>query len=97
MLQRGRGTIFFTGATASIRGSKGFAAFSSAKFGLRALAQMRERVLIRLVVRGVDDRLAFVGHAVSEVHARMVEIHGRHLRVADLEWLALELVHVDGR
>ena len=31
MLPRGRGTIFFTGATASIRGGKGFAAFSSAK------------------------------------------------------------------
>src|SRR3954463_7092119 len=41
MLPRGRGTIFFTGATASIRGSKGFAAFASAKFGLRALAQAR--------------------------------------------------------
>ena len=39
MLARGRGTILFTGATASVRGSKGFAAFSSAKFGLRALAQ----------------------------------------------------------
>ena len=39
MLQRGRGTILFTGATASIRGSKGFAAFSSAKFGLRAVAR----------------------------------------------------------
>src|SRR5438105_13447406 len=37
MLPRGRGTIFFTGATASVRGSKGFGAFSSATFGLRAL------------------------------------------------------------
>ena len=33
MLKRGRGTMLFTGATASIRGGKGFAAFSSAKFG----------------------------------------------------------------
>src|SRR5260370_940423 len=39
MLKRGRGTMLFTGATASVRGGKGFAAFSSAKFGLRAGAQ----------------------------------------------------------
>src|ERR1700690_2532793 len=45
MLQRGRGTILFTGATASIRGGKGFAAFSSAKFGLRAVAQAMAREL----------------------------------------------------
>src|SRR5438477_554201 len=41
MLPRARGTIFFTGATASVRGGQGFAAFSSAKFGLRALAHAR--------------------------------------------------------
>jgi NAD(P)-dependent dehydrogenase (short-subunit alcohol dehydrogenase family) len=45
MLRRGRGTIFFTGATASIRGGAGFAAFSSAKFGLRAVAQSMAREL----------------------------------------------------
>src|ERR1700682_2738696 len=45
MLKRGRGTVLFTGATASIRGSKGFAAFSSAKFGLRAVAQAMAREL----------------------------------------------------
>src|SRR5690606_34036452 len=39
MLPRGRGSIFFTGATAGMRGGAGFAAFASAKFGLRALAQ----------------------------------------------------------
>ena len=39
MLPRGRGCIFFTGATASLRGSSGYAAFASAKFGLRAVAQ----------------------------------------------------------
>src|SRR5579859_210588 len=33
MLPRGRGSIFFTGATASMRGGKGYAAFASAKFG----------------------------------------------------------------
>jgi NAD(P)-dependent dehydrogenase (short-subunit alcohol dehydrogenase family) len=45
MLARGRGNIFFTGATASMRGGAGFAAFASAKFGLRALAQSMAREL----------------------------------------------------
>jgi NAD(P)-dependent dehydrogenase (short-subunit alcohol dehydrogenase family) len=45
MVPRGRGTILFTGATASMRGSAGFSAFSGAKFGLRALAQSMAREL----------------------------------------------------
>ncbi|MTV14049.1 MULTISPECIES: SDR family NAD(P)-dependent oxidoreductase [Bradyrhizobium] len=45
MIPRGRGTILFTGATASLRGGKGFAAFSAAKFGLRAVAQAMAREL----------------------------------------------------
>jgi NAD(P)-dependent dehydrogenase (short-subunit alcohol dehydrogenase family) len=45
MTSRGRGTILFTGATASIRGGNGFAAFAAAKFGLRAVAQAMAREL----------------------------------------------------
>jgi len=45
MTKRGRGTMLFTGATASVRGGKGFAAFASAKFGLRAVAQAMAREL----------------------------------------------------
>jgi NAD(P)-dependent dehydrogenase (short-subunit alcohol dehydrogenase family) len=45
MLPRGRGCIFFTGATASLRGGAGYAAFASAKFGLRAVAQSAAREL----------------------------------------------------
>jgi NAD(P)-dependent dehydrogenase (short-subunit alcohol dehydrogenase family) len=45
MLKRGRGTILFTGATASVRGGTGFAAFAAAKFGLRAVAQAMAREL----------------------------------------------------
>ncbi|MEZ6022385.1 MAG: SDR family NAD(P)-dependent oxidoreductase [Hyphomonadaceae bacterium] len=45
MLQRGRGSIFFTGATASLRGGSGYAAFASAKAGLRMLAQSMAREL----------------------------------------------------
>jgi len=45
MLPRGGGNIFFTGATASRRGGIGYAAFSSAKFGLRAVAESAAREL----------------------------------------------------
>jgi len=39
----GRGSVIFTGATASVRGRPGFAAFASAKAGLRAIAQSMAR------------------------------------------------------
>ena len=45
LLARGGGSIFFTGATASVRGGSGYAAFASAKAGLRALAQSMAREL----------------------------------------------------
>lgn len=45
MLPRGRGTIIFTGATASLRGREGYAAFAGAKHALRALAQSMAREL----------------------------------------------------
>jgi len=45
MLPHGKGTILFTGATASLRGGKGYAAFASAKFALRGVAQAMAREL----------------------------------------------------
>ena len=45
MIKRNKGTIIFTGATASMRGGANFAAFASAKHGLRALAQSMAREL----------------------------------------------------
>jgi NAD(P)-dependent dehydrogenase (short-subunit alcohol dehydrogenase family) len=45
MLPRGKGHIFFTGATASLRGGVGYAAFAAAKAGLRAVAQSAAREL----------------------------------------------------
>ena len=45
MVPRQKGSIFFTGATASVRGGKGYAAFSSGKAGLRNLAQVMSREL----------------------------------------------------
>jgi NAD(P)-dependent dehydrogenase (short-subunit alcohol dehydrogenase family) len=43
LVARGRGSLLFTGATASLRGRPPFAAFASAKAGLRALAQSLAR------------------------------------------------------
>ena len=45
MVPRGRGTILFTGATASLRGGSGYTAFAAAKFGLRGVAQSMAREL----------------------------------------------------
>ena len=39
MVNRKRGTMLFTGATASVRGSNGFSAFAGGKHALRALSQ----------------------------------------------------------
>jgi len=59
---RGRGTILFTGATASLRGGAGYAAFAAAKFGLRGLAQSMARELMpknihvaHLIIDGAID------------------------------------------
>lgn len=45
MLAHGKGSILFTGATASVRGGSGYAAFAAAKAGLRATAQSMAREL----------------------------------------------------
>jgi NAD(P)-dependent dehydrogenase (short-subunit alcohol dehydrogenase family) len=45
MLPHGRGAIFFTGATASLRGGVGYSAFAAAKAGLRSVAQSAAREL----------------------------------------------------
>jgi NAD(P)-dependent dehydrogenase (short-subunit alcohol dehydrogenase family) len=62
LLPRGRGTILFTGATASLRGGVGFSAFAGGKAALRALAQSMAREfgpqglhIAHIVVDGVID------------------------------------------
>jgi NAD(P)-dependent dehydrogenase (short-subunit alcohol dehydrogenase family) len=75
MQPRGRGTILFTGATASLRGGKGFAAFAGAKHALRALAQSLARELgpagvhvAHIVIDGAIDT-AFIAENFPERHA----------------------------
>lgn len=45
MIERGRGTILYTGATASLRGKEDYAALASGKTALRTLAQSMAREL----------------------------------------------------
>ncbi|MCX2891261.1 MULTISPECIES: SDR family oxidoreductase [Pseudomonas] len=75
MVQRERGTLLFTGATAGTRGAAGFAAFAGAKHGLRALAQSMARELgprnihvAHVVVDGAIDT-AFIRDSFPERYA----------------------------
>lgn len=69
MLPRGHGTMLFTGATASLRGGSGFAAFAAAKFGLRAVAQAMAREL--------GPKNIHVAHLIIDAGADSPEIHRR--------------------
>lgn len=76
MVPRGRGTILFTGATASVRGGSGFAAFAGGKHALRALAQSMARELgpkgihvAHVVVDGMIDT-EFTAQRVDDPEAK---------------------------
>jgi NAD(P)-dependent dehydrogenase (short-subunit alcohol dehydrogenase family) len=75
MLPRSQGTILFTGATASLRGGSGFAAFAGAKHALRALSQSMARELgpkgihvAHVVIDGAIDT-AFIAENFPERYA----------------------------
>jgi NAD(P)-dependent dehydrogenase (short-subunit alcohol dehydrogenase family) len=79
MLRRKQGSIIFTGATASLRGGKGFAAFAGAKHALRALAQSMARELgpqgihvAHAVIDGAIDT-AFIAENFPERYALKAE------------------------
>ena len=79
MLPRGRGTILFTGASASLRGLAGFAAFAGAKHALRALAQSLARELgpqgihvAHVVIDGAIDT-RFIAENFPERYARKAQ------------------------
>jgi short-subunit dehydrogenase len=67
MAPRGEGTILFTGATASLRGSADFAAFAGAKAALRALAQSMAR---ELGPRGIHVAHVIVDGAIDTAFIR---------------------------
>jgi len=62
-----KGTIIFTGATASLRGSATFAAFAGAKHALRALAQSMAR---ELGPRGIHVAHVIVDGAIDTAFIR---------------------------
>ena len=75
MKKRNEGSIFFTGATASMRGGSGFSAFSSAKFALRAVSQSMARELgpegihvAHFIIDGAIDT-AFIKETFPETYA----------------------------
>lgn len=75
MVPRGRGTILFTGATASVRGGPGYSAFAAGKHGLRAVAQSMARELgpknihvAHVVIDGAIDT-AFIADMFPERYA----------------------------
>lgn len=69
MVPAGKGTILFTGATASVRGSANFAAFASAKFALRGVAQAMAREL--------GPKNVHVAHLLIDAGVNSAEIHRR--------------------
>ena len=79
MVTRKRGTILYTGATASLRGGANFAAFAGAKHALRALAQSMARELgpknihvAHVVVDGGIDT-EFIRTTFPEMYARKAQ------------------------
>jgi NAD(P)-dependent dehydrogenase (short-subunit alcohol dehydrogenase family) len=62
-----KGTIIFTGATASLRGSANFAAFAGAKHALRALAQSMAR---ELGPRGIHVAHVIIDGAIDTAFIR---------------------------
>jgi NAD(P)-dependent dehydrogenase (short-subunit alcohol dehydrogenase family) len=82
MVTRARGSILFTGATASLRGSANFASFAGAKHALRALAQSMARELgprnihvAHIVIDGAIDT-AFIRENRPELYAERMPIGG---------------------
>ena len=74
MVARGAGTILFTGATASLRGSAGFVNLASPKFALRALAQCMAR---ELGPKGVHVAHVIIdGQIKSERYAHLEDARG---------------------
>ncbi|PMD47871.1 putative short-chain type dehydrogenase [Hyaloscypha variabilis F] len=87
MLAAEKGTIIFTGATGSLRGSAGLSSFSPGKFGLRSLAQVVTREYqakgihcAHLVIDGPVD-----GKLIGGVTRRKWEREGEKQKLEEVE------------
>src|SRR5260370_18250337 len=99
MLRQGRGTMLFTGATASLRGGNGFSAFATAKFGLRAIAQSMARALcpqnihvVHLILDGAVNSAAIHKRMKAQSGIAPGQIPARSLAetssIAEAYWFA---------
>lgn len=87
MVPKKRGTILFTGASASLRGRAGYGAFNSAKAGLRTLAQA--------MAKEYGSEGIHVGHVVvdgavdgDKIHSRFPDANSRPDRLLDIAGIA---------
>ncbi len=76
MLPKGRGSLFFTGATASVKGFARSSVFAMAKFAVRGLAQSLARELgpagIHVVHFVIDGSVRQGGHDPGELTPRAI-------------------------
>ncbi|TAL98093.1 MAG: SDR family NAD(P)-dependent oxidoreductase [Rhodanobacter sp.] len=93
MRERGQGTILFTGASASLRGNTGFAAFASGKHALRALAQSMARELgpkgvhvAHVIIDGLIDNPSTKALFPEMFEARMPDGVVRPDDIAEAYW-----------
>jgi len=84
MLPKGKGSIFFTGASASVKGYATSAPFAMGKFALRGLAQSLARELqpkgIHVAHFVIDGGIASARHSAEEKAAELraqSEVHYR--------------------
>ena len=84
MVPKGKGTLLFTGASASLRGRSGYGAFNSSKAGLRTLAQAMAK---EYAADGIH-----VGHVVvdgaiggEKIRIRFPETIGKEERLISIE------------
>ena len=85
MLKLGKGSIFFTGASASKKGFAKSSAFAMGKFGLRGLAQSLARELqprnihiAHFIIDGIikDKSLSL---NTNDNHSKNIEKHSKHI------------------
>lgn len=89
MVERGRGTILLTGATAALKGSARFAGLAVGKFGLRALAQSLAREfgpqgihVAHIIIDGMIDTPRVRGMAPDRENHTLVS----PLAIAETYW-----------
>ena len=90
MMNAGRGTILFTGATASVKGFAQSAGFAMAKFALRGLAQSLAR---ELAPKGIHVAHIVIDGGIASSYAKSAEERASD-RFLDPHAIAREYLHL---